>query len=108
MLQPGGARPWSPPVLETVATEDRGVDQLLAAVRDHRDHLVASGELFSRRERRIADEVRALVLDQFAKRADDSCSGPRFATVVRQVADGTSDPYTAATLLTEGADRGAT
>jgi LAO/AO transport system kinase len=108
MLELAGARPWSPPVLETVATEDRGVDQLLAAVRDHRAHLVASGELFSRRERRIADEVRALVLDQFAKRADDSCSGPRFATVVRQVADGTSDPYTAATFLTEGADRGAT
>ena len=64
------------------------------------------GELAERRERRIADELRALVLDRLSERADDFCSGPRFATVVRQVADGASDPYTAATLLSEGADRG--
>jgi LAO/AO transport system kinase len=80
---------------------------LLGAIGDHRAFLAGSGGLIARRERRIADELRALVLDQFAKRADDFCSGPRFATVVRQVADGTSDPYTAATLLSEGADRGA-
>jgi LAO/AO transport system kinase len=106
MLELSGARPWVPPILETVATEDRGVDALLDAVRRHHEHLVGSGELAERRERRIADELRALVLDRLSERADDFCSGPRFATVVRQVAGGTSDPYTAATLLTEGADRG--
>ncbi len=106
MLELAGARPWTPPVLATVAVEDRGVDALLGAVRDHRAHLAGSGELSARREQRIADELRALVLDRFIKRADDFCSGPRFATVVRQVADGTSDPYTAATLLSDGADRG--
>ena len=52
----------------------------------HRAHLDASGELAARRERRIADELRALVLDALTKQADDFCSGPRFATVVRQVA----------------------
>jgi LAO/AO transport system kinase len=106
MLELSGARPWVPPILETVATEDRGVDALLDAVRRHHEHLAGSGELAERRERRIADELRALVLDRLSERADDFCSGPRFATVVRQVAAGTSDPYTAATLLTEGVDRG--
>ncbi len=108
MLELAGARPWTPPVVETVAVDDRGVAELLGAIGDHRAFLAGSGGLNALRERRIADELRALVLDQFAKRADDFCSGPRFATVVRQVADGTSDPYTAATLLSEGADRGAT
>ena len=106
MLELSGMRPWLPPIVETVATEDRGVDELLGAVRRHHQHLAASGELAERRERRIADELRALVLDRLSERADDFCSGPRFATVVRQVADGASDPYTAATLLSEGADRG--
>ena len=108
MLELAGARPWTPPVVETVAVEDRGVDELLGAIA--RPPGVSGGLRRAdraRRERRIADEVRALVLDQFAKRADDFCSGPRFATVVRQVADGTSDLYTAATFLSEGADRGA-
>jgi hypothetical protein len=70
----------------------------------HRRHLVASGQLPALRERRIANEVRGLVLERALKRADDACSGERFATVVRQVVGGLSDPYTAATDLTDGAD----
>ena len=104
MLALAGHRAWDPPIVETVATEDRGVGELLDALGAHRRHLEASGELAQRREQRIRDELRALVLDRFAKRADDVCSGEGFATVVRDVADGVSDPYTAATFLSEGAD----
>jgi LAO/AO transport system kinase len=107
MLALAGERAWVPPVLPTVATRDEGVDDLVDAVERHRAAAEASGELAQRRERRIADEIRGLVLDRCIKQADDFVSGTRFATVVRQVADGVSDPYTAATLLVEGADGGA-
>jgi LAO/AO transport system kinase len=107
MLALAGERAWVPPVLPTVATRDEGVDDLVDAVERHRAAAEASGELTERRERRIADEIRGLVLDRCIKQADDLVSGTRFATVVRQVADGVSDPYTAATLLVEGADGGA-
>jgi LAO/AO transport system kinase len=106
MLDLAGARAWRPPVLETVATADRGVDALLDAIDGHRAQLEGSRELAVRREQRIGDEIHALVLDRLIKQADDFCSGTRFATVVRGVADGESDPYTAATLLTEGGDGG--
>ncbi|HEY3671987.1 MAG TPA: methylmalonyl Co-A mutase-associated GTPase MeaB, partial [Acidimicrobiia bacterium] len=106
MLELAGARAWSPPIVETVATTDQGVDALVDAIGRHRASLAGSEELAQRREQRIADEIRALVLDQLIKQAHDFCSGTRFATVVRRVADGTSDPYTAATLLTEGGDGG--
>jgi LAO/AO transport system kinase len=107
MLDLAGERSWRPPVLETVATDDRGVDALLGAIRRHRTATEGSEDLAARRERRIADEIRGLVLDQLIKQADDFCSGTRFATVVRGVADGKSDPDTAATLLTGGDDGGA-
>ena len=106
MLDLAGALPWRPPVLETVATADRGVDALLDAVVAHRASLEGSEELVARRERRIADEIRGLVLDRLIKQADGVCSGTRFATVVRGVAEGTSDPDTAATSLIRGADGG--
>jgi GTPase len=106
MLDLAGERVWRPPVLETVATTDRGVDALVDAIGRHRASLEGSDELAQRRERRIADEIQALVLDRLIKQADAFCSGTRFATVVRRVADGKSDPYTAATLLTEGDDGG--
>jgi LAO/AO transport system kinase len=106
MLDLAGARVWRPPVVETVATTDQGVDAMVDAIGRHRASLAGSDELTQRRERRIEDEIRALVLDRLIKQADDFCSGSRFATVVRRVADGESDPYTAATLLTEGDDGG--
>ena len=106
MLDLAGERAWRPPVLETVATSQRGIDALAEAIGRHRAALEDSRELVQRREQRIADEIRALVLDRLIKQADDFCSGIRFATVVRRVADGISDPYTAATLLTEGDDGG--
>ena len=105
--RPRRSAPWRPPVLETVATDDRGVDALVDAIGQPSG--VDRGRRASsraRREQRIADEIRALVLDRLIKQADDFCSGTRFATVVRRVADGESDPYTAATLLTEGDDGG--
>jgi LAO/AO transport system kinase len=108
MLDLAGLRPWRPRVLETVATADRGVDELLDAVVAHRSFLTGSGDLSRLRERRIADEIRALVVDRLIKQADDFCSGSTFATVVRRVADGKSDPDTAATLLIEGDDGGGT
>jgi LAO/AO transport system kinase len=106
MLGLAGDRAWPPPVLETVATDDRGVDALVAALGEHRARLEASGGLQARREQRVADEVRALVVDRLTRRAEDFCTGERFATVVRQVAEGSLDPYTAATLLGEGDDGG--
>ena len=106
MLHRAEAQPWSPPVLETVATDDRGVDAVVRAVVDHRAAIEVSGDAGRRREGRIADEIRALVHDQLSKQAHDFCSGERFATVVRQVAEGTTDPYSAATFLTGGADGG--
>jgi len=106
MLALAGERPWRPPVIETVAPADQGVDELVDAIGRHRNATEGSGEVARRREQRIADEIRGLVLDQLIKQADDFCSGTGFATVVRQVADGVSDPYTAATLLTGGDDGG--
>jgi LAO/AO transport system kinase len=104
MLDLAGALPWRPPVLETVATTGHGVDALLDAVLAHRAFLEGSHELASRRERRIADEIRAAVLDRLTEHADVLCRGTRFATVVRGVAEGSSAPETAATLLIRGAD----
>jgi LAO/AO transport system kinase len=106
MLEFGAGRPWVPPIVCTVATEGRSIDELRQAIDAHRRFLTTSGGLSDRRKRRIEDEIRALVLDEMRARADDACRGSGFATVVGQVVDGLSDPYTAATALLSGADGG--
>ena len=42
---------WEPPVVKTVATRDQGVEELLAAVEQHREHLERTGE---RKRREVA------------------------------------------------------
>jgi LAO/AO transport system kinase len=50
-LLQGGGGGWTPPVLTCSALEDRGLDQVWAAVERHRETLQASGELEVRRRR---------------------------------------------------------
>ncbi len=50
-----GPTGWVPPVVETVATTGAGVGALWDALRSHREHLLATGELGARRERRDRD-----------------------------------------------------
>ncbi len=94
-----GPQAWSPPIVPTVAIDGRGLDELVDAVTAHRRYLESSGELARRRELRVRDELRGIVLERVATRADAICSGPRFDSVAARVAAGFLDPYTAATEL---------
>jgi LAO/AO transport system kinase len=53
--------PWEVPILQTVASDGHGIDELWQAARRHLDHLRASGELEARRARRAEREVLDLV-----------------------------------------------
>ena len=59
---------WHPPVLKTVAENGEGVVELVETVRSHRDHLVEKGLLEERNRARIAEKIRRLVEDDFARR----------------------------------------
>jgi LAO/AO transport system kinase len=103
MLGGGSPRAWVPPVVHTVATERAGIAELCDAVVEHRRYLDRSGELAERRRRRVQHELRAIVVEQLARRADELCRGATFDRVLTRIAAGTLDPYTAASeLLGEG------
>ena len=99
MLAMSGARDWTPPVVQTVATEGRGIDDLWAAIAAHREHLEHGDELVARREARLRDEVRAIVTDQLGQRAAALCDGPAFDALVARVAARDVDPHAAAASL---------
>lgn len=66
MLQLGGEKEWTPPIVETVASDGTGVDALWDALVSHRHHLESSDRLALRRETRIAEEMERLTVDTFA------------------------------------------
>ncbi len=52
---------WPIPVLKTVAQSGEGVEELIATLDQHAVYLEVSGELSRRRQRRLAERVRAVV-----------------------------------------------
>jgi len=99
MLELAGERDWRPPIVETVATDSRGIDDLWRAILDHRAHLEADGRLERRRDARLRDELRAIVHERLRAGAEERCSGERFDQLVQKVAARKLDPYAAADEL---------
>jgi len=52
---------WHCPILKTVATEDKGIDELLSSIKDHQDYLKKSGGLEARRKRKLIIQVHELI-----------------------------------------------
>jgi len=67
--------PWRPPVVKTVARDGLGIDELHAAIGEHRTHLEESGRLVERRRerlrRRIGVLVSAAVTERMLARAEE-------------------------------------
>jgi LAO/AO transport system kinase len=92
---------WRPPVLRTVATTGEGIDDVLAAVDAHREHLGAQG-LRQRRVRRAAREVEGLALESLRSRVVRTHGAGGLEALAADVVEGRSDPYAAADRLVEG------
>jgi LAO/AO transport system kinase len=94
---------WRPPVVKTVAGKGEGVADLWQAIGDHRRYLEESGELARRRQRRLTDELREIVLHRLEQRARDAIGGEGFEALKADLVARRIDPYTAAERLLEAA-----
>jgi LAO/AO transport system kinase len=89
---------WRPRVVRTVATTGSGVDQLVAAVEDHRSWLGVEG-LRARRVRRAAREIEGLALEALRTRVGGLRGDTRLDALADEVVGGRTDPYAAADRL---------
>lgn len=99
--------PWVPPVVLTVANQEKGTAELLGAIDDHRSHLEASGQLQARRQDGSRSRVRALAE---AKLAGIFWRNPyinkEFDGILKKVFAGRLSPYRAAERLVEAFHEG--
>ncbi len=101
----GVESPWTAPVLTTQANEDVGTEELIDAVKRHREASEASGELAARRRRRMkAQFFKTLEAKVQAALHEIIASNGDVRAVVERVEGGLVDPYTAATEMLR--DRG--
>ncbi len=90
---------WRPPILEAVASDGRGVEELWGAVAEHREHLVSSGLLEQRRALRLREELRRVVAEMLSVEVEGVAGGEAFAKSVEQLVAHEVDPYSAAEAL---------
>jgi LAO/AO transport system kinase len=97
MLTLGGseAGQWRPPVVRTVASTGDGIDELVAEIDRHQEHLRESGEGRRRRVQRAVAEVEGLVLGALRRRIDPE----RLQSLAARVASGDLDAFAAVDQL---------
>jgi LAO/AO transport system kinase len=96
---------WKPKIVRTVATENKGVDELAAAIADYRERFGNSAE---RQERKIEHwkwRLLALAGEAVLKRAVSGAEGEAaLERLAREVASRGKDPYAAVRELLARAD----
>jgi LAO/AO transport system kinase len=96
-LVPAG--PWKPPVLETVAIEGRGMEELWEHVTAHRAFLAEDGRFEARSRAGLARQLRAIALDRVSRVIDARVSTGTLDHLVERVLNRQIDPATAADEL---------
>jgi LAO/AO transport system kinase len=95
MLEMGEPGEWTPPVIETVATEDRGIEALVDAIDRHRRHLTLGSAGAQRRRRR----ARVYLEWALTARLEQQLDRPEMGGVIDEVVARKLDPWTAAEQL---------
>lgn len=59
---------WYPPVLKAIASQNKGIEEIVDNINKHADFLQESGELMQRRKERLSNEIFDLILRQVSFR----------------------------------------
>jgi LAO/AO transport system kinase len=94
---------WNPPIVRTIATESKGIDDLAKAIANYGEFLVNSGEVGLNRRKSIArwrltELLQERLLSDFLGRKG---TRDRLEEFAREIAEKKSDPYTAIEYLLE-------
>jgi LAO/AO transport system kinase len=91
----GSGASWTPPIVETVATEGEGIEDLLAVIDEHSSFLMASGLRSEKARTRQAETIRTLLRDdlrELIEREIEARGG--FDDLIGAVHRRETDPYT--------------
>ena len=90
-------RDWVPPIVETVATRNEGLEDLWIRIQQHHAYSSKSGQLERRRRKRVQDEIVAIAELRLRRRVlQPQFDTPEFQAMLDSVVQRNLDPYSAA------------
>ena len=94
---------WSPPIVKTIATENKGIEELAGAIESYREFQQASPGAHGRRGAVARWRILELLRERLLARALESgAARERLETLALEVAEKRRDPYTAVEELLDG------
>ncbi len=93
---------WLAPVLKTVATEGKGIDELVAAIAKHAEHLRQSGDWAARDRARLGSEMESLLQEALMDRFHENVQPQKYHEMVEKVLNRNISPHEAVTSLLNG------
>ncbi|MQA08066.1 MAG: methylmalonyl Co-A mutase-associated GTPase MeaB [Pseudonocardiaceae bacterium] len=94
-----GGPSWRPRIVQSVASRDEGIDEIVESISAHHDWMNESGELARRRQRRASSEVEAIAIERLRAELGDLRGGDALDSLAARVVGRELDPYAAADSL---------
>jgi LAO/AO transport system kinase len=101
VLSLGPKQTWQVPVLKTEASRGEGIEEVAAAIDEHRAHIQAEGTLEERRRRNLRNEVLELATVRLRRKLHGELDDPEVEALLDEVVKRRLDPATAAAKLLE-------
>ncbi|MFZ2114530.1 MAG: methylmalonyl Co-A mutase-associated GTPase MeaB [Solirubrobacteraceae bacterium] len=93
---------WRVPIVKTEAAHNRGVDELIERLDEHRAYILGEGTLQERRGRNLRNEVLAIATARMRRRLEEELrEDVEFKRLLDEVVQRRLDPASAATALLE-------
>ncbi|MEX2236521.1 MAG: methylmalonyl Co-A mutase-associated GTPase MeaB [Dehalococcoidia bacterium] len=103
LLSMGPAREWKVPVVKVEGRTGKGIDELAAALAQHRSYLQQSGEMANLRRRQARHQIENILKDELLREAIARSGGQEnLEDTVSRVAGRETDPRSAARELSRG------
>lgn len=93
---------WIPSIVKTVATEGKGIDELVEAIAKHAAHLRQSGDWAARDRARLGSEIEALLQETLLDRFMENLPQKEYAEIIEKVVNRDISPYEAVKFLLNG------
>ncbi|MBI1881836.1 MAG: methylmalonyl Co-A mutase-associated GTPase MeaB [Chloroflexi bacterium] len=99
-LNPGSEIGWRPPVCQTIATEGRGIDEVVKALAEHRAFQLTSGNLAQRERQRLIFEIQQMLKERLLADLLAKLPVEQVHQTLAEVVERHLDPYAAIERLT--------
>jgi LAO/AO transport system kinase len=93
---------WLPPIVKTVATEGKGIDELTAAIARHAEHLRQSGDWEARDRARLGSEMESLLREALMDRFLETVPQQTYEELIENVVRRNISPHEAVASLLNG------